>query len=103
MVVPARPPSFLIPEGEPEWVAMWIKVAGANRGDPVCEDPGTRECWQYLGTWWNGFHFRHHFRHRQLRGQRHTLSVPTSTGWEPADGLTPEDAMAAGEIDGVTS
>lgn len=95
MVVPARPPTFILPDDSPEWECMWALLAMANKGDHTCEDPTTGECWQYMGTWWSRIHFRHHFRHRQLRGERHNFSVPASEGWEPGDGLT--TAEAAGD------
>lgn len=103
MVVPARPPTFVLTDDSLEWNRMWALIARANKGDPVCEDPGTRECWQYMGTWWSGYHFRHHFRHRQLRGARQNLSVPASKSWEPGDGLTPADAEGEVVTEGVNS
>ena len=64
------------------WERIWTVLAGLY-GSRDCEDPGSGECWQYMGAapargqiGKPAGSVVHQFRHRCLKGQRVYLDVP---------------------------
>lgn len=69
---------YMVERNSDIWVTMWKILASnpKNASDFVCEDEGTGECWEYVGSEGS----RHTFRHRRhpITKQRETFVVDLS-------------------------